>query len=1633
MRAPQQKPGFRTLLAFAVILAALVIVPAAQASLNIVGFFGNKGSAAGPANGFNAIGGVDTVAINDTGSGSGANAGDFYVGDSPVCSFSGGGACSRIQQYDSTGKFIRLFGPDVVLSGADDTGQNEQQTIDVPASVTGGTFRVEVVTAVGFGQTFESIVLHGVAAETGAFQAGDEIHGSGISPGTKITEVKENGGTLVLSGPHGGSGGLGLTAGETTEPIEFDAEANAGSGSANLQASLEALPAIGPGNVSVTGGPGASGTPFTVTFTGGVLAHDDVAQMKIVSSTLTGGSASVATVSQGGSPEVCNASSTPPDICKNASKVPAAGPAGMDGVNSMAVDPATGNLFVNGGFSLGRTLVFGSDGHFQGAFGWGVATGAPQLEFCTTVCQKGSFGDGAGQGPGNLTIDPTTGHLLMTGTNRVQEFSLSLNGSDEVVGVSVVRTFGWDVVESGPDNVAAPDEEQNIFVKAESGTFRLSFEGSQTGPIFSNAGPGVVQAELEALPTIGAGNVSVTGGVGSVSGLNPYKVTFGGSLGDKDLRRITGDESGLVLGTGPPSVTVTTVADGGAFEVCNLALNPTDVCTFGTPGTHLGQFGFAEAPNFSGEIPGPSSMAVNSAGVIYIVDTLTEGNGRVQTFTPVGNSYTPALFDPLDLSTSAPLGSIAIGPSDNIFVNKRFAAGLDVCPDGSSSAQEFRFLEVSPAEALLDTHLTCAKKFMRGFAVSKETGAIIFASFRYLDCCSQHSTIYFAGQTGPPTATMDTVVPTDSGATVTATINPGGPVGTYPNPPTTTYQLEYKKSADSTWLKWGKPIDVGFGFANVPVTIHLGKQDGNTSYDVRVVANKAYGDFEKVSEGSDVTAPQSFQTLPVRPTIQGFSTSALTGSSVDLNAQIHPHGADTTYRFEYGSTISYGSSAPVPDGEIPAASTVQSVSAHIEGLERGVVYHFRVVATNATGTTTSGDQTFNYFPPSCPNETLRQQTGSGYLPDCRAYELVSPGDAGNIILLSGGIPAPYASSPPRLSYRGVLGDVAGTEPTDSTEFNTYIATRTGTGWVSTYVGVKSYENLSETPLVGDLGLNTFLNRRDQGFPGYSSKIPYIWDSQGNSLGRWPADYESAPNSDEFVGMVQPSPDFTHMAFSSNNVDFDPGHQGLTTAPGSAYDYDVETETTSLISRTGGGAPIPQEPGNVVSPTEYILFPGGAEDDSVFKRTARINPGVSTDGSHILMSTASGPNFIGGSRERIALTRLYMRVNDIVTYEVSRGTDVKYLGMTADGSQVFFTSPNKLTPDDHDSSVDLFRWNETGDTLTRLSTGGGLGDSDNCHTDWISGCGVEGVLLYSHSGSGPDVTGNSIASKSGDIYFYSPELLAGPAHGLDDVRNLFVYRNGHVQFVAALEQNEAPIIGNQTPVIAMQVSPEGDHMSFITKSRLTGYDNKDFRTMYSYDPASEEVTCLSCLRSGAPPTADVKGSFSGRFMSDDGRTFFTTKDPVVVQDTNGLNDVYEYVDGRPQLITSGLGGIDDRIGSEGSFAGLQGVSADGVDVYFSTYETLVSQDHNGQYLKFYDARTGGGFPTPFRQAPCEAADECHGASSEAPPSPLIVSTRNLGPGGNASPRKKRKKHRARGNKHRHGRSHGRHDHRGQGAR
>jgi hypothetical protein len=709
-----------------------------------------------------------------------------------------------------------------------------------------------------------------------------------------------------------------------------------------------------------------------------------------------------------------------------------------------------------------------------------------------------------------------------------------------------------------------------------------------------------------------------------------------------------------------------------------------------------------------------------------------------------------------------------------------------------------------------------------------------------------------------------------------------------------------------------------------------------------------------------------------------------------------------------------------------------------------------VVVKSALGTVTSDDQTFNFFPEQCPNAVVRQQTGSGFLPDCRSYELVTPSQEGNIILnpFLAAPPAAYATNPARFAFAGYAGGITGTEPVIGLGPDVYVSTRTNTGWVTHLAGIRGYETnwAGVEGTTADTGLNRFMDFsalsafNNSGELVRAENIPYIWSPDGEFLGHWPVTASAIPGSNFTNGYTQPSPDFSHVAISSSNVQFAPN--GLLVAPGSVYDYDTKNATTEIISKLPNGHDIRQEteiqewPGEerareAFEREEVISFPGianpnGPGGPTDTKRPAMVNPGVSADGSHILMSVSSEPYDPRGFTEYYELppVHLYMTVDDALHYDVSEGDHAQFIGMTADGSRVFFLSNEQLTPEDHDTSTDLYMWSEATKSLTLLSLGsGGSGNSDSCSSSWESPaayepwttqCDVQPIAI---SGAWSDT---SMATRAEpDIYFLSPEQLDG-SKGEAGGENIYHYQDGAVHYVATGE------------VTRMDVSPSGEHMAFVSPDQLTSYDNKGYDEMYAYDPATEKLKCVSCNPTGAPPAGNVEASANGQlFMSSDGRTFFYTPDGLVAKDTNKIPDVYEYTEGRPQLLTTGTGSHDVTLSYQGNVrdhAAFMGVSADGVNVYIDTYETLVPQDENGEFLKIYDVRSGGGFPISSPKQPCVAADECHGTASPPVPATAIASEGELGSGGNALPaqgtskRQQRRRSRKRAARHRHGKRH-----------
>jgi endonuclease I len=100
-------------------------------------------------------------------------------------------------------------------------------------------------------------------------------------------------------------------------------------------------------------------------------------------------------------------------------------------------------------------------------------------------------------------------------------------------------------------------------------------------------------------------------------------------------------------------------------------------------------------------------------------------------------------------------------------------------------------------------------------------------------------------------------------------------------------------------------------------------------------------------------------SLPVATTTAATSIAT---TSATLNGSVNPNGYSTTWHFDWGTSIAYGSSTtPVSAG---SGTSAVNVNSPISGLLTGTLYHFRLVAVNSNGTTNGNDLTFTTLTPS---------------------------------------------------------------------------------------------------------------------------------------------------------------------------------------------------------------------------------------------------------------------------------------------------------------------------------------------------------------------------------------------------------------------------------------------------------------------------------------------------------------------------------------------------------------------------------------------------------------------------------------------------------------------------------------------
>jgi hypothetical protein len=620
----------------------------------------------------------------------------------------------------------------------------------------------------------------------------------------------------------------------------------------------------------------------------------------------------------------------------------------------------------------------------------------------------------------------------------------------------------------------------------------------------------------------------------------------------------------------------------------------------------------------------------------------------------------------------------------------------------------------------------------------------------------------------------------------------------------------------------------------------------------------------------------------------------------------------------------------------------------------------------------------------CPNEQLRGQDGYALaLPDCRAYEQVSPvdknftdalGEADVVQSSPSGEGVTFFSIAP---FPGVLS--AASTPT-------YLSSRNGGEWstqglappANRTVAGGSEEGLTE-------GLTEDLAEA------------LILVEPGLEVGMAPGVYsylrDSATGSFRLLGPGIAR--FADATAGDSRIIFESREQLLPTAAPNVvnlYEWDGSRPSGEELSLAGvlpdGKAPTA---GSVAGPGGPALgrSGGGATGEFYTENT------ISEDGSRIFFSDA-GTGWI------------YMREPEAArTIPVSAGP-AYWRADTADGNYVFYTE-----------GEDLYRFNVNKFEESKKPESEALAEAREALTSGAAG--VFGTL--------------GIATENGSYgYFVAAGVLAYNENGNKEKAeagkdNLYEWHDGQTIFIAQLstegEYDEYdwrdfyspnPGVAPATGEKSSRVTSDGMTVLFASRAHLTSYGNAGQGELYLYEAASGKLTCVSCNPSGAPATSEAylagnpsiivapeRNAFLTRNLSADGsRVFFQTREALLPRDKNEQMDVYEW----EREDTGGPGGCSR---SSASFSERSGgclylistgqspqpsyfgdASPDGNNVFFFTRQSLVGQDRD-ENDDLYDARVEGGIAAQNPPPPASCTGE--GCLGPVDPSPVFDAPSN----------------------------------------
>ena len=692
---------------------------------------------------------------------------------------------------------------------------------------------------------------------------------------------------------------------------------------------------------------------------------------------------------------------------------------------------------------------------------------------------------------------------------------------------------------------------------------------------------------------------------------------------------------------------------------------------------------------------------------------------------------------------------------------------------------------------------------------------------------------------------------------------------------------------------------------------------------------------------------------PRPPEVESLSFTNVSAGEAQLRSKINPGSLTTSYIFEYTTEAQFkaegfAGAQVAGEGQLPAIGTGVEAAANAEGLQPQTAYRFHVIAENSLGKD-EAEGSFSTYPleesQTCPNVETR--TGlSTLLPDCRAYELVTPADTNARAPLGIGFSAlvrfaTREASPAgdRVSFHTEGGVIPGFEGTGSLQGDQYLATRGPSGWTTASAGPNGSEATAPTPgstspdqgfsfwLAGGEGsaviggATTFYVRYPDGHSALVGRGSIATDTQAQ--GRWI------------------SAGGTHIIFESSQQ---LGHTAVQLEP------DAPPKGTQAIYDRSS-----DEVTHVVS-----LLPGNETPEAGQNATYA---GASAGGRDVAFS-------IKGT--------LYLRHDDTTTYEVTK--EATFAGVAEGGGRVFYLKGGNLFAFDV-ATQETIPFSSSGDvTPVNVAAGGTaayfvspsvLGGENPNQEEPTEGAenlylSREGAISFVGTVTGRDVKGEAGETEQIDgLGLWISAVGLGGAFGKDPSRTTL----------------------------------DGGVLLFSSRAKLGPYDPKGKPEIYRYDASAPSLECISCNPTGAPasggaslqpiqqslgqPEPFTTYAFVENLRADGRRAFFQSTEPLVARDTDHRQDVYEWEEqgvggcSRPGgcvfLISSGQSPRDNY---------LYAVSEGGEDAFFTSSDLLVGADKDAT-SSIYDARVDGGFVEPPPREPCQG-EGCRPALGGAPP-------------------------------------------------